>query len=195
MFRMRFHRRELAMLRALRVDVALLCLAIPAGVAMAAEPARRNADAADAQSNAAYGLIFCYAEMRTPEEFLKTTPCVTGGSWRCTKEDDKFWYGELHYPTENTGDYNRGNDSAPQYYMVMNVAVKKQEGLPIDVKKFEGALVLRDSKPETPLAMRGDGTSYELVGYEDKSRDDAAYNFLFANHKELKYSPPKTAEK
>jgi hypothetical protein len=164
---------------------------LAAGFALAVEPARRDAPQADAKANTAYGLIFCYAEMKTPEEFLKTTPCLTGVSWRCTKEDDKFWYGDLHYPTENTGDYNRGNDSTPQYYMVTNLAIQKQDGLPIDVKKFEGALILRDSKPETPLAMRGDGTSYELVGYEDKSRDDRAYNFLFANQKDLKYTPLK----
>jgi hypothetical protein len=112
--------------------------------------------------------------------------------WRCTKEDDTHWYGDLHYPTENTADYKRGDvDGAPQYYMVTNLAVKKQKNLPIDLKKFDGALVLRDPAPEKPLAARGDATSYELVGYEDKTRDDRAFSFLFANNKELRFTPTK----
>jgi hypothetical protein len=166
--------------------VAVLLLA---AVAIAAEPRKDATPAKDARAD--YGLIFCYDDMMEPKEFLQSTPCVTGVSWRCTKEDDKFWYGDLHYPTENTANYALGaKDRSDQYYMVTNVAIKKQEGLPIDPAKFEGALVLRDPAPETPLAMRGDGTSYELVGYEGKALAEEAerpFNFLFANNKELKF--------
>ena len=61
---------------------------------------------------------------------------------------------------------------SPQYYMVTDIAIRKQEGLPIDLKKFRGALVLRDPKPDTPLAVRGDGTAYELVGFQDMQEQE-----------------------
>jgi hypothetical protein len=165
--------------------VGTLCCQMHAG---SEEPAKK----AQVRTSKDFGLIFCYSAKQEPKDFLTSTPCVTGVSWRMTAQDEKHWIGELHYPTENTANYEKdAKDRSDQYYMVTNVAIRKQQGLPIDLTKFEGALVLRDPKPDVPLAMRGDGTSYELVGYEDKTRDDAAFNFLFATHPELRYAAPK----
>ena len=64
-----------------------------------------------------YGLNFYYAGDKNVKQFLNTTPCVAGVWWKFHKEDDKHWYGELHYPTENTGTYETDDpkDRSPQY--------------------------------------------------------------------------------
>ena len=53
-----------------------------------------------------YGLTFWYPEMKEVRDFLTSTPCVSGVWWKFHREDEKHWIGELHYPTENTGNYH-----------------------------------------------------------------------------------------
>ena len=140
-----------------------------------------------------YGLNFFYVGDKSVKEFLATTPCVSGVWWKFHREDEDHYIGELHYPTENTANYQgEGEKRSPQYYMVFGIKVRKQEGLPIDLKTFRGALVLRDPNPTTPLSIEGDESSYELVGYQDMQRKkEGKYGFLFSQNEELKYVPPK----
>ena len=139
-----------------------------------------------------FGLNFYYAGDQSVKEFLNTTPCVSGVSWRFHKEDDEHYIGELHYPTENTGNYDAENPRArsPMYYMVTGLKIRKQKDLPLDLKTYRGTLVLRDPSPQTPLAVRGDDTAYELVGFQKNEKPDGKSGFLFSQHEDLKYIPP-----
>lgn len=142
--------------------------------------------------DAGLGLLFCYAGSQPIDAFLKSTPCVSGVWWRCHKETKTYWVGELHYPTENTGNYKpaKGTPPSPRYYMVTNLRIRKRAGLPIDLRTFRGALVLKDPAPDKPLSVLGDGTVYELVGYQDRAHKRGRYQHLFARHPEFRYQPP-----
>ena len=144
------------------------------------------------RSSEKFGLNFYYAGEQGVQEFLSATPSVAGVWWKFHKEDETHWYGELHYPTENTGDYEAADprQRAPQYYMVFNLAIRKQKGLPIDLKTYRGSLVLCDPQPDVPLSTQGDGTSYELIGYQPEKTEKHKHGFLFKRHAELKYRPP-----
>ncbi|MDB4778078.1 hypothetical protein OAG68_01330 [bacterium] len=149
----------------------------------------------DKHQLAEFGLTLFYAGDKEPNQFLTETPCVAGISWKCSEETEEYFVGELHYPTENTADYD---NRAPQYYMVSNIKIRKQKGLPIDLSNNQHALVLRDPSPETPLSTRGDDTIYELVGFVDVEAigegagqvvQKSDYGFLFRNNAELRYTP------
>ncbi len=180
-----------------RSSIWLIAACVTTSLSWSAVAEERISDLAGPKKSALhesdYGLTFCYAEMKDVKHFLTSTPCVSGVWWKFRAEDDKHFIGELHYPTENTADYHADARRlrSPKYFMVTDIAIRKQEGLPIDLKTFRGALVLRDPKPDTPLAVRGDGTSYELVGYEDKRSNRGDFRFLFSINKDLKFTPPK----
>lgn len=141
--------------------------------------------------DAKLGLVMCYAGTQTVRAFLKSTPCVSGTWWHCHREGKECWIGTLHYPTENTADYKpaKGKRGAPRYYVAIELKIRKRAGLPIDVGTFRGALVLKDPKPGTPLAVNGDDTIYELVGYQDMQNKKASPTHLFVMHPELRYVP------
>lgn len=144
-----------------------------------------------------FGLTLYFAGDQEPKEFLAATPCVAGVWWKCREETEEYFIGELHYPTENTADYDAG---ASQYCMVMEIKIRKQDEMPIDLAEYRSSLVLRDPAPDTPLSVRGDGTIYELVGFEEpKAEGEQAATelketgdpgFLFQRNAELKYTPP-----
>ena len=169
----------------------LLVAALSVSLAAIAAERGMNNEKPTVRKSEKYGLNFYYAGDQNVQEFLNGTPSVSGVWWKFHKEDADHWYGELHYPTENTGNYDTDDpkEMSPMYYMVFDLAIRKQKDLPIDLKTFRGALVLRDPKPDVPLATRGDGTAYELIGYQDVERKDRPYNFLFSRNKDLKYVP------
>jgi hypothetical protein len=180
------------MLFAKRVFTLVTLFAVVGCTAAAEPPAKKEPEQPKLYKSEKYGLIFWYSGDASVKDFVKSTPCVTGVWWKFHREDEKHWIGELHYPTENTGNYaDDAKNRSPQYYMVFDLAIRKQKNLPIDLKTFRGALVLRDPKPDVPLSTRGDGTSYELVGYEDKENKGGDAGFLFARHSDLRYVPSK----
>lgn len=170
----------------------LVCLAGLANSPSHAAEKGMNNERPTVRNSEKYGLNFFYSGDKDVKAFLNATPCVSGVSWKFHREDEEHYIGELHYPTENTGAYDTDDPQkmSPLYYMVWELKIRKQDGLPINLKEFQGALVLRDPKPDVPLATRDDQTSYELVGYQDLRRQDRAYNFLFKLHADLKYQPP-----
>ena len=180
----------------LRATSILLFVAVVCSLSawvLAAERSGMNNEKPSIHESDKFGLNFFYAGDKSVKEFLNATPAVSGIWWKFHKEDDEHWYGELHYPTENTGNYDDPDPTrrSDQYYMVFNLAIRKQEGLPIDLKTFRGALVLRDPKPDVPLSTQGDGTSYELVGFQKEKGEGGKYGFLFSQNKDLQYVPPK----
>jgi hypothetical protein len=133
----------------------------------------------------ALGFRFFYPDKLSPKAFLQNHPCISG-TWRFKNETDTHWVGALSYPTGNVAPpYPTGSEPA---FLVQPIKVEKQKGLPVNLKTWQGAVILQQADPAvrfgTPKSL---ASGFKLVAIE--TAPGKATGFLFQKHKELKFSP------
>jgi hypothetical protein len=134
-----------------------------------------------------YGFQFLHGEKVNPKKYLQTHPCVSG-RWQFQSETDTHWIGDLHYPTGNVPPAYPTKDEAA--FLVRGVKIEKQKGLPIDLKTWQGQVILLQADATVRFGTaKSLEQSFRLVGYEPAK--DKGTPFLFQQHADLAYGEGK----
>jgi hypothetical protein len=153
------------------------------GSLTAEEP--NKSDKPKPREDAKLGLVLVYPEKGGATEYFQKHPCVSGG-WQFKSETETHWIGSLNYPTGNVPPaYPTDNEAA---FVVGPLKVAKKPGLVIDMKKWQGTVVLLMADTKERFGTKKSlATSFELVAYQIPPDRAAKATFLFKKRAELLY--------
>ena len=141
---------------------------------------------------------FYYAGKASVEEYFKANSCLAG-YWQFNKESKTHWIGELHHAAENSPSRVTGVAKGRPLvaFMFDRIAVRKQPGMPINMKTFRETLILRKRDQTVSFDLLNEPekiTYFDLVGYAPKGARRPRRSFFYDHH-HLMYKPPKAASK
>ncbi len=129
----------------------------------------------------ATGFTLAYEGKDSFAEYATNHPLIAG-TWVAKSETEKYWIGDLHYPTDNTG-------VTKDFYVLLDIRVAKTKKLNIakaesDEQKWRTLVLLKPGIEHAP--QQQEATIYEAVAMGLK---DDKNSFLFKN--KFRFAPSK----